>query len=129
MAATVLAAQPNGRHYASSYRFCGGTMGTYILMSTLTAEGGQTLHANPDRINAVNEEIGEFGCTVLAQYATLGRFDFITIIEAPDPATVAHLAVGLGSRGTVKIETMPAIERSEFLERLRSPRNLGKSDG
>ena len=101
-------------------------MGIYILMSSLTAEGGQTLHANPDRINAVNEEIGEFGCTVLAQYATLGRFDFVTVIEAPDAATVAHLAVGLASRGTVKIETMPAIERSEFLDLLKGPKNLGK---
>lgn len=103
-------------------------MGTYILMSKLTADGGRTLHADPERINAVNEEIGEFGCTVLSQYATLGRFDFVTVIEAPDEATVAHLVVGLSSRGTVKIETMPAIERSEFLDRLKSPRQLGKTD-
>lgn len=103
-------------------------MGTYILMSTLTAEGGQTLHADPDRINAVNAEMSDFGCTILAQYATLGRFDFVTIIEAPDPVTVAHLSVGLGSRGTVKIETLAAIERSDFLERLAGPKNLGKRD-
>ena len=64
---------------------------------------------------------------MLSQYATLGRFDFVTIIEAPDEATVAHLVVGLSSRGTVKIETMPAIERSEFLERLHGPKNMGKA--
>lgn len=101
-------------------------MGTYILLSTLTAEGGRTLHDKPDRINEVNEEIGAFGCAVLSQYATLGRFDFVTIIEAPDEATVAHMVVGLSSRGTVKIETMPAIERAEFLARLQGPKNLGR---
>lgn len=104
-------------------------MATYILMSKLTAEGGQTLHANPERLNAVNEEIGEFGCTVLHQYATLGRYDFITIIEAPDEVAVAHLVVGLQSRGTVFIETMPAVERAEFLATLKGPKNLGKADG
>jgi len=98
-------------------------MSTYILMTKLTAEGSKTLHANPERINAVNEEIGEFGCTVLSQYATLGRYDFVTVIEAPDEGSVAHMIVGLSSRGTVHIEAMPAIERSEFLDRLRGPRN------
>lgn len=104
-------------------------MSIYILMTKLTAEGGRTLHANPDRINIVNEEIGEFGCTVLSQYATLGRYDFITVIEAPDAATVAHLVVGLSSRGTVSIESMPAIERSEFLTRLKGPKNLWELEG
>jgi uncharacterized protein with GYD domain len=103
-------------------------MGTYILMSTLTVDGGRALHANPDRINEVNEEISEFGCSVIAQYATLGRYDFVTIIEAPDEGTVAHLVVGLSSRGTVRIETMAAIRRAEFLERLRGPKNMGPSD-
>lgn len=103
-------------------------MGIYIMLSSLTAEGGRTLHANPERLNEVNEEIGEFGCAVLAQYATLGRYDFVTIIEAPDEATVAHLVVGLSARGTVKIETLPAIRRAEFLTRLQGPRNLGPAD-
>ncbi len=102
-------------------------MGTYILMSSLTAEGGRSLHANPDRINEVNEEIGDFGCSVIAQYATLGRYDFVTIIEAPDEATVAQLVVGLSSRGTVSIETMPAIRRADFLAKLQGPKNMGPS--
>ena len=57
-------------------------MPTYILFSILTPEGRQTLHANPDRVLGVNKEVEDFGCKVLAQYATLGQFDFVTVIEA-----------------------------------------------
>ena len=77
----------------------------YILLSSLTSEGGQTLHANPDRMSEVNQEIAEFGCKVHAQYATLGLYDFVTIVEADDNETVAHLSVDLSSRGTVKSPT------------------------
>ncbi len=74
-------------------------MPTYILMSTLTPEGRQTLHKDPDRLEQVNKEITDFGCKVVAQYAVLGQCDFITVIEAADNETVAHLSVDLGSRG------------------------------
>ena len=80
-------------------------MPTYILLSTLTPEGSQTLHNNPERIEEVNSEIAEFGCTVLGQYATLGSYDFVTIVEAPDNETIAHLSIDLSSRGTVRITT------------------------
>ena len=84
-------------------------MPTYILLSTLTAEGRQTLHKSPDRLEEVNKEIADFGCKVVAQYAVLGAYDFITVVEAPDNETAAHLSVDLGSRGTVNIITLPAI--------------------
>jgi uncharacterized protein with GYD domain len=93
---------------------------TFILLTKLTAEGGKTLQANPDRIDLVNEEIGAFGCAVMSQWATLGQYDFVTVVEAPDTATVARLSVHLGSRGTVKIETLPAIGRAEFIETLKA---------
>jgi uncharacterized protein with GYD domain len=97
-------------------------MATFIMLTKLTADGGRTLAANPARVDEVNEEIGEFGCHVIAQYATLGEYDFVTVIEAPDTATVAHLAVNLGSRGTLSTTTMPAIPRSEFIRKLQGPR-------
>ena len=78
-------------------------MPTYILFSTLTPEGRQTLHANPDRVLGVNKEVEDFGCKVLAQYATLGQFDFVTVVEADDSETVAHLSIDLGSRGTAAV--------------------------
>ena len=73
-------------------------MPMYILLSTLTPEGSQTLHKNPDRLEEVNKEIADFGCKVVGQYATLGSYDFVSIIEAPDNETIAHLSVDLSSR-------------------------------
>lgn len=101
-------------------------MPTYILLSTLTPEGNQTLHKNPDRLEAVNTEIAEFGCEVKGQYATLGAYDFVTIIEAPDNETIAHLSVDLSSRGTVHITTLPAIPTSQFRDKLMGPKQMGR---
>ncbi len=101
-------------------------MPTYILLSTLTPEGRQTLHKNPDRLEEVNAEIAAFGCEIKGQYALLGAYDFLTIIDAPDNETVAHLSVDLGSRGTVNITTFPAIPTSEFREKLKGPKQIGR---
>ncbi len=100
-------------------------MPTYILLSTLTPEGRKTLHANPDRLEEVNREISDFGCKVLAQYAVLGPYDFVSIIEAPDNETVAHLSVDLGSRGTVDITTLAALSTTELREKLKGPKQMG----
>jgi uncharacterized protein with GYD domain len=100
-------------------------MATYVLLSTLTPEGRQTLHAHPERVGEVNKEIAEFGCRVLQQYALLGGYDFLTVVEAPDNATVAHLSVDLGSRGTVGISTFPALDVEDFVKKLKGPKQLG----
>jgi uncharacterized protein with GYD domain len=94
-------------------------------LSTLTPEGRKTLHQHPDRIRAVDEEIRTFGCKVVDQYAVLGPYDFVTIIEGPDNETVAHLAVDLGSRGTVNMMTLPAISIDAFSEQLERTEQLG----
>ncbi len=99
-------------------------MPTYVLLSSMTPEGRKTLHANPERLEQVNKEIGEFGCTVLSQYAVLGAYDFITIVEAPDNETVAHLAVDLGSRGTINITSLPAIAISDLQAKLKGSKQL-----
>jgi uncharacterized protein with GYD domain len=101
-------------------------MGTYVLLSSLTSEGSQTLHANPQRLSAVDAEIEAFGCKILSQYAVLGPYDFVTVIEAPDNETVAHLSVDLASRGTVKILSLPAIPLDALLKKLGSPEQMGK---
>jgi len=102
-------------------------MPTYILLSTLTPEGRQTLHHNPERLEEVNREITEFGCKVVAQYAVLGQYDFVSIIEADDNETIAHLSVDLGSRGTVHITTLPAMSMVQLQEKLKGPRQMGRS--
>jgi uncharacterized protein with GYD domain len=102
-------------------------MPTYVLLSTLTPEGRQTLHKDPDRLEKVNQEIAEFGCNIVAQYAVLGQYDFITVIEATDNETVAHLSVDLGSRGTVNIVTLPAIPIATLSAKLKGPKQIGKT--
>ena len=90
-------------------------MPTYILLSTLTVQGVQTLKSNPERLRAVNQDVEELGCKVLHQWATLGDVDFVSIVEAPDAATIARVSVALGARGSTKIRTLPALTIDEFL--------------
>jgi uncharacterized protein with GYD domain len=91
---------------------------TYVLLSTLTPEGVQTLKSNPQRIREVNKEIEQLGVTVTAQWAVLGRFDFVNVVEAPDEKTIARVSMELGSRGTAQYETLTAIPIDEFISAL-----------
>ncbi|HEY2327856.1 MAG TPA: GYD domain-containing protein [Gaiellaceae bacterium] len=93
-------------------------MPIFILLSTLTQQGVQTLKSNPERLRQVNQDLDELGCKVLHQYATLGEFDFVNIVEAPDIATVARVSVQISSRGSTRIETLPALDIDEFLRTL-----------
>ena len=93
-------------------------MPTFVLLSTLTSEGVQTIKNNPQRIREVNKEIEQLGVTVKAQWAVLGRFDFVNIIEAPDEKTVARVSMELGSRGTAHYETLSAIPVDDFIAAL-----------
>ena len=93
-------------------------MPTYILLTTLTPEGVQTVKNNPQRIREVNKEIEQLGATVKSQWATLGRFDSVTVVEVPDEATIARVSLELGSRGTGKYETLAAIPIDDFIASL-----------
>jgi uncharacterized protein with GYD domain len=101
-------------------------MPTYVMLSTLTAEGGTTLHQNPDRLRATNDEIRTSGCQINAQYALmLGEYDFLTVLEAPDEETITNLSADLGSRGMMTITTLPATTMDARLSSLTSPEQLG----
>jgi uncharacterized protein with GYD domain len=93
-------------------------MPIYILLSRLSAQGVQTLKSNPDRLKEVNHDVEELGARVLHQWATLGDFDFVNVVEAPDIATVARVSVALGARGSTKIQTLPALTIDEFVATL-----------
>ena len=93
-------------------------MPTWIMLSTLTPEGVQTVRNNPARIREVNNEIEQLGVTVKAQWAVLGRYDFVNVIEAPDEKTVARVSMELGSRGTAHYETLSAIPVDDFIAAL-----------
>jgi uncharacterized protein with GYD domain len=88
---------------------------TYIMLSTLSPEGVQTIKNNPSRIREVNREVEQLGATVKAQWATLGRFDFVNVVEAPDEKTISRVSLELGSRGTAKYETLVAIPIDDFI--------------
>src|SRR4051812_17638294 len=89
-------------------------MPTFVMLTNLSAEGVQTLKNNPSRIQEVNKEVEQLGVTVKDQWATLGQYDFITIVEAPDEQTMAKVSVELGSRGTMSSQTLAAIPVEEF---------------
>ena len=91
-------------------------MGTYIMLSTLTNEGRKVIKNQPSRIKAVNKELESYGAKVIGQYAVLGEYDFVTIIEAADNETVARVSVEFGSRGTVRLTTLSAIGIDEYIE-------------
>ena len=93
-------------------------MPTYVMLSTLTPEGVQTIKNNPQRIREVNKEIEQLGATVKAQWAVLGRFDFVNVIEAPDEKTLARVSLELGSRGTARYESLSAIPIDDFIAAL-----------
>ena len=93
-------------------------MPTYIMLSTLTPEGVQTVKNNPQRILEVNKEVEQLGASVQAQWATLGHVDFISVIEAPDSETMARVALELGSRGSGRYETLAAIPIEDFISSL-----------
>ena len=94
-------------------------MPTYIMLTTLTPQGVQTLRSNPERLREVNHDVEELGAKVLHQWATIGPYDFVNVVEAPDNLTIARVSAALASRGSVRIMTLPAIPVDEFIAGLR----------
>ena len=90
-------------------------MPTYIMLCTLTPDGVSTIKNNPARIREVNREVEQLGASVKAQWATLGHFDFISVVEAPDEKTMARVSLELGSRGTARYESLSAIPIDDFI--------------
>ena len=94
-------------------------MARYIMLSTLTDEGRKTVKMRPERIKEVNKELEKSGVKVIAQYAVLGPYDFVNIVEAPDNETILRVSIDLGSRGTVQLMTMAAIPIERFTNKLQ----------
>jgi uncharacterized protein with GYD domain len=97
-------------------------MPQYILLSNLTDEGWKTVKEKPERIKEVNKELQAYGVKVVSQYAVLGPYDFVNIVEAPNNETIAKVSIELGSRGTIKILSMPAIPIDEFITPIKKKR-------
>ena len=88
-------------------------MATYVMLTSLTDEGRKTIKENPKRLKEVNKEVESMGVKILAQYALLGPYDFLNILEAPDNKAISRVAIELGSRGTLQTMTMAAMSVDE----------------
>jgi uncharacterized protein with GYD domain len=95
-------------------------MPKYLMLSSLSEQGLQTLRANPDRVREVNKDVEEMGARVLHQWFVLGPYDFVNIIEAPDASTIARLSVTLGARGSVHTQSYEMLEVDDLLNLLSS---------
>lgn len=93
-------------------------MATYIMLSNLTDSGAKTVSKKPKRIQEVNSELEKAGVKVIAQYATLGPYDFVNVVEADSNNTIAQASVRLASRGSIKITTLAAVDIEEFIASL-----------
>ena len=93
-------------------------MATYILLSTMTDDGAKTIKNRPERIQEVNKELEELGATVVAQYAVLGPYDFVNVVEAPDNETIMRMSVEMSSRGSIKIMSLAAVPIDDFIKML-----------
>jgi len=93
-------------------------MAIYVMLTTLTDEGRKTVKSNPKRLKEVNKEVEAMGVKILAQYALLGPYDFINILEAPNNKVISKVAIELGSRGTLQTMTMAAMSVDELASNL-----------
>jgi uncharacterized protein with GYD domain len=93
-------------------------MPKYVMLSTLGPDGSARLRDNPERLREVTAEVEAMGVRVLEQYALLGNWDFLNILEAPDEVTMARVATTLAARGTLKTLTLPAIGIDDFITAL-----------
>ena len=94
-------------------------MATYVMLTTLTDEGRKTVKENPGRIKEVNKEVEGMGVKILSQYALLGQYDFVNIIEAPNNETVVKVAIELGARGTLQTTTLTAMTMDQFVKSIK----------
>ena len=91
------------------------SMPKFVMLSTLGPDGHARLRENPERLREVNADVEAMGVKVLEQFALLGPYDFLNILEAPDELTMAKVATTLAARGTLKTLTLTAVEVEDFI--------------
>ncbi len=94
-------------------------MAMYVMLTALTSEGRKTLKERPERIKEVNQEVEKMGVKILQQYAVLGSYDFVNILDAPNNEVISKVAVELGSRGTIQTTTLPALPIDDFIQAVK----------
>jgi uncharacterized protein with GYD domain len=100
-------------------------MPTYVMLTTLGPDGWATVRENPERIREVTNEVESMGLRVVSQYALMGQYDFLNVIEAPNEVTMAQAAIQLAARGTMRTTTFQAISVDELVSTLQGGASLG----
>ncbi len=91
----------------------------YVVLTKLTDKGAKTIREDPERIKEVNAELETVGVKVLHQYAVLGEYDFVNIVEADSDIVIARAMLDLNARGSIRTITMSAVPIDEFIENLK----------
>ena len=99
----------------------------YLMLTTLTDEGRRSLKDDPERLHEVNKEIEFMGIKIIAQYALLGQYDFVNIVEALNDEDAARLAINLSARGTMQTLTLTAMKVGDLVERLKEQNSKEQS--
>jgi len=94
-------------------------MPIFVMLTKLTDNGANTINRDPGRIKEVNKDVEDLGARVLAQYALLGEYDFLNILEAPDTDTIMRISLKLASRGTLRIKTIDAMPVDDFIKAMK----------
>ena len=94
-------------------------MAYYLQLVVLTDEGRRKFEEDSEWIKEINKDIELMGAKVLTQYALLGQFDFVNIIEAPSDEVAAKLAIKLSATGTVQPLTLAAIPLDSLIDTLK----------
>ena len=89
-------------------------MPTYIALINWTAQGISNVKDSPQRLDAGREAFKKLGVEIKAAYCTMGRYDLVCVIEAPDDETYAKAMLGLGSQGNVSTETLKAFSEDQY---------------
>ncbi len=89
-------------------------MATYIMLIRYTQKGVENIKQSPARLDAARKAFKAMGAELKDFYLIQGRYDIITVIEAPDAETVAKCALSVGSRGNVTTETLRAFTEDEY---------------
>lgn len=94
-------------------------MPIYLMLTTLTDEGRKTIQEDPESLRDINKEVEHMGVKIRDQYALLGQYDFVNIVEAPSNEAVAKLAIRLSAKGTTQTLTLAAITLDDLIDALK----------
>jgi len=94
-------------------------MSVYLMLTTLTDTGRKAIQEDPEKLREINKEVEYMGVKILAQYALLGPYDFVNILEAPSNEAVAKLAIRMSAKGTTQTLTLAAITLDDLIAALK----------